>query len=59
VHLRAILGNIGVTVLPDQVAVSKAHDVFRADGSLADEKQVAHVQKLGAQLAEHLAKMLA
>ncbi len=59
VHVRAILGNIGVTVLPDQVAVSKAHEAFRPDGSLADDKQAARVKKLGAQLAQHLAKMLA
>ena len=59
VHVRAILGNIGVTVLPDQVAVSKAHKAFRADGSLADEKQAAKVKNLGAQLTQHLAKLLA
>lgn len=59
VHVRAILGNIGITVLPDQVAVSKAHEAFAADGTLSDEKQAARVQKLGAQLARHLTKMLA
>jgi len=59
VHVRAILGNIGVTVLPDQVAVSKAHEAFAADGTLSDAKQAARVQKLGAQLARHLTKMLA
>ena len=59
VHLRAILGNIGVTVLPDQVAVSKAYEAFRPDGSLADEKQAARVKALGATLARHLAKLLA
>jgi chromate reductase, NAD(P)H dehydrogenase (quinone) len=59
VHVRAILGNIGVTVLPDQVAVSKAHEAFAADGTLSDEKQADRVQKLGAQLARHLTKMLA
>jgi len=59
VTVRSILGNIGVTVLPDQVAVSKAHEAFRADGWLADEKQAARVQKLGTQLAQHLAKLLA
>ena len=59
VHVRAILGNIGVTVLPDQVAVSKAHEAFREDGSLADEKQAVRVKALGAQLARHLAKLLA
>ena len=59
VHVRAILGNIGVTVLPDQIAVSKAHDAFREDGGLVNEKQAAKVKGLGAQLARHLAKVLA
>jgi chromate reductase, NAD(P)H dehydrogenase (quinone) len=59
VHVRAILGNLGVTVLPDQATVSKAHEAFKPDGSLADEKQAARVKKLGAQLAHHLAKLLA
>ena len=59
VHVRAILGNLGVTVLPDQVAVSKAHEAFKPDGSLADEKQAARVLKLGTQLAHHLSKLLA
>lgn len=59
VTVRSILGNIGVTVLPDQVAVSKAHEAFKPDGSLADEKQAARVKKLGSQLAQHLAKLLA
>ena len=58
VHVRAILGNIGVTVLPDQVAVPKAYAAFREDGSLEDEKQAAKVKALGAQLARHLAKVL-
>jgi chromate reductase, NAD(P)H dehydrogenase (quinone) len=35
VHLRSILGNIGVIVLPDQVAVARAHEALRPDGSLA------------------------
>lgn len=59
VHVRAILGNIGVTVLPDQVAVSKAHEAFAADGTLSDAKQAARVKNLGAQLARHLSKLLA
>ena len=59
VHIRAILGNIGVLVLPDQVAVSKAHEAFTPGGSLVDDKQAKRVRNIGAQLARHLAKMLA
>ncbi|MCU0727685.1 MAG: NAD(P)H-dependent oxidoreductase [Planctomycetes bacterium] len=36
VHLRAILGNIGVLVLADQVAIPSAHQAFAPDGALAD-----------------------
>jgi hypothetical protein len=35
-HVRAVLGNIGVLVLPDQVAVPKAHEAFQPDGNLKD-----------------------
>jgi NAD(P)H-dependent FMN reductase len=58
VHIRSILGNIGVLVLPDQVAVSKAHEAFSRDGLLADDKQAKRIRNLGAQLARHLTKML-
>ena len=34
VHLRAILGNIGVLVLPDQVTVPAAHNAFDGEGSI-------------------------
>jgi len=59
VHLRAILGNIKVLVLPDQVAVSKAQDAFNPDGTLKDAKQAAAVQKVGKLLAETIAKLRA
>ena len=59
VHLRAILGNIGVLVLPEQVALGKAHEAFREDGTLADPKMEARVKKLSAQLTQHLMKQLA
>ena len=59
VHLRAILGNIGITVLPDQLAIAGAMKAFRGDGSLADESQVAKALGLGSTLARHLAKVLA
>ncbi|HEV2968630.1 MAG TPA: NAD(P)H-dependent oxidoreductase [Pirellulales bacterium] len=57
VHVRAILGNIGVWVLPDQVAVMKAHESFQPDGTLKDAKLQASVKNLGAKLASALKKM--
>lgn len=48
VHLRAILGNIGVIVLPDQIAISSAHEAFTQAGRLKDEakgKQVANLAR--------------
>ncbi len=57
VHLRAILGNIGVIVLPDQIAVPKAHEAFDGDGNLKEAKQQASVQNLGKKLAESVRKL--
>lgn len=57
VHVRSILGNIQVLVLPDQIAVSKAHEAFQDDGSLKDAKQQAAIEGLGRRLAEVLAKL--
>ena len=57
VHARSILGNIQVVVLPDQIAVPRAHEAFNADGSLKDAKLHASVEALGASLAEFLKKM--
>ena len=59
VHLQAILGNIKVIVLPDQIAVPKAYDAFNSDGTLKDAKQQAAVEKLGFNLAMVLAKLKA
>jgi NAD(P)H-dependent FMN reductase len=59
VQVRSILGNIKVLVLPDQIAVSKAHEAFNPDGSLKDAKQHAAIGKLGAALAATLAKLKA
>lgn len=57
VIVRSLLGNIKVTVLPDQIAVGKAHEAFNADGSLKDAKQQSSIQKLGADLATFLSKL--
>ena len=57
VHVRAILQNIKVLVLPDQVAVPKADEAFNPDGSLKDPKRQAAVEALGAKLAQVIAKL--
>lgn len=59
VHVRSILGNIGVVVLPDQIAVPTAHEAFAPDGSLVDPKQHAAVRGLGVTLAQFLATVKA
>ncbi|WP_334944149.1 NADPH-dependent FMN reductase [Nostoc sp.] len=57
VHLRSILGNIKVLVLPDQVAVPKAYEAFNADGTLKDPKQQESIEKLGDGLTKILLKL--
>ena len=57
VGVRSILGNIQVTVLPDQIAIGKAHEAFSEDGQLKDPAQKASVEKLGATLANTLKKL--
>jgi len=56
VHLRAILGNIGVIVLPDQVAVSKAYEAFDEKGGLKEERTAKQVTKVAQGLVEFLKK---
>lgn len=59
VHLRAILGNIGVHVLPDQVCIGTAHEAFADDGSLKDERKTKQVAALARKLVEFAAKLSA
>lgn len=57
VHVRAILENMGVLVIPTQVAISKAHEAFNLDGTMKDQKQEQQVKKIGANLAQILLKL--
>jgi chromate reductase len=57
VHLRSILGNIKVLVVPEQASVSKAQDAFNPDGTLKDDKQRASVEGVGKAVAALLAKL--
>ncbi|NJR38135.1 MAG: NAD(P)H-dependent oxidoreductase [Leptolyngbyaceae cyanobacterium CSU_1_4] len=51
VHVRSILGNIGVIVLPDQRAIGNSHQAFDANGNLKDASQQASIMQLGSKLA--------
>jgi NAD(P)H-dependent FMN reductase len=57
VHVRSILGNIGVLVIPEQQAITKASDAFAPDGKLKDEKQQQGVERVGARVAELVQKL--
>lgn len=59
VHVRAMLASIQVLVIPDQVCVSRAHEAFEPNGALKDSRRQANVEKLGAKLAQLLAKLKA
>lgn len=57
VTVRSILGNIGVLVLPEQVAVAKAAEAFDAEGKLKDAKQAASVARVATRLVEVVGKL--
>jgi hypothetical protein len=46
-----------VIVLPDQVAIPKAHESFGPEGKLKDPKQQAGIEALGRDLAGMLVKL--
>jgi chromate reductase, NAD(P)H dehydrogenase (quinone) len=52
--LRMMLGNLGVTVLPDTRSISSADEAFAEDGSLRNDRDQRAVARLGRILAEHL-----
>ena len=56
VHVRAILGNIGVIVLPDERAVSNADQAFDDSDKFKDSKLQAKIEALGAKLATFIEK---
>ena len=59
VHVRAILSGIGVLVVPGDVSVSGAHSAFTDDGTLADPKLAARLDKAVANLIETTSKLRA
>lgn len=57
VHVRAILGNIGMLVLPDQKAIPGAYQAFDENDNLRDEALRIAVRELGIRLADVVAKL--
>ena len=53
-HVRSILANIGVVVLPEQVTLSQAMQAFQPDGGFHDPGMQERVAGLGARLAAFL-----
>jgi chromate reductase, NAD(P)H dehydrogenase (quinone) len=56
VPVRAMLGNIQVLVIPEQAAVSGAHEAFQVNGSLKDAKLQTMVENVGAGVVKLLTK---
>ncbi len=57
VQVRSILGNIGALVLPDQVTIAKAHELFQADGTLKDADLAKRVTGLAQTLVTTASKL--
>jgi chromate reductase, NAD(P)H dehydrogenase (quinone) len=56
VFVRMLLANLGILVLPNQIAVANAHQAFDDEGLLIDKNQQAAVTELGAILFKTIAK---
>jgi chromate reductase, NAD(P)H dehydrogenase (quinone) len=57
VTLRAILGNIGVVVLPDQLTISHAYESFGEGGQLKDEKKAKQLAAVAKSLVQFTTKV--
>ena len=56
-HLRPLLGNIMMHVVPEQFALGSAHTAFNDAGSLKDEKTAGAVGAVGRAVAETAKKL--
>lgn len=55
--VRSILMNIGVMVVPEQIAIPKGLEAFDAEGNLLDSSQQTRVEALGATVARLLCQI--
>jgi len=56
-QVRWVLGNIKVTVLPDQIVLSSAGEAFENDTTLKDAKKHDRIKGLGKKLTETINKL--
>ncbi len=56
VHLRSILGNIRVLVLPNQIFIPNAHKAFDENDQLIDSKKQSQTKEQGTLLAQAVRK---
>lgn len=59
VVLRMLLANIGVTVIPSQLAVAKVNTLLDESGEVSDERTIKQLKKLGKETAEMAVKLTA
>lgn len=56
-HLRVLLTNLQVMVIPEQVTIPNAHKIFSQEGKLTDSRLSAEVEHLGVRLADFAEKL--
>ncbi len=59
VTVRSILGNIGVTVIPEQLALGQAHDAFDAQGELANDADRGRLRGVAESLVRTVSRLAA
>ena len=56
-HLRMLLNNLGVLVIPKQQAVRQANQAFAENGSLKDSDAQSRIEQLSAELVNTLKRL--
>jgi NAD(P)H-dependent FMN reductase len=57
VHVRSILENMGVLIIPNQTTISQSDEAFDSDDVLRDPKQEQKAKNVGSDLAQILLKL--
>jgi chromate reductase, NAD(P)H dehydrogenase (quinone) len=55
--LRALLSHLGVVVVPTNLSIAHANEAFDADGNLKDERQMATIRSIGAEVVSFVGKL--